>query len=87
MSPDAESMLNMLGLSFSTSNELWVRLTRHWKQYLLHHLQEAEASGASTSLPEEAVSKVGTLVVASTHYVHLTCCQKIYTLLLSLSFC
>ncbi|KAL0019528.1 hypothetical protein WJX77_005771 [Trebouxia sp. C0004] len=58
MSPDAESMLSMLGLSFSTSNELWVRLTRHWKQYLLHHLQEAEASGASTSLPEEAVSKV-----------------------------
>ncbi|DBA74789.1 TPA: hypothetical protein ACH3X2_009311 [Trebouxia sp. C0005] len=58
MSPDAESMLNMLGLSFSTCNELWVRLTRHWKQYLLHHLQQAEASGASTSLPEEAVSKV-----------------------------
>jgi len=86
MSPDAESMLNMLGLSFSTSNELWVRLTRHWKQFLLHHLQEAEACGVSTSLPEEAVSKVGTLV-ASTHFVHLTCCQKPYRLLLSLKFC
>ncbi|DBB02120.1 TPA: hypothetical protein ACH3X3_011159 [Trebouxia sp. C0006] len=58
MSPDAESMLNMLGLAFSTSNELWVRLTRHWKQYLLHHLQEAEASNAGATLPEEAVSKV-----------------------------
>ncbi len=76
MSPDAESMLNMLGLAFSTSNELWVRLTRHWKQYLLHHLQEAEASNAGATLPEEAVSKVGTLVVASTHQFQITCCYR-----------
>ena len=87
MSPDAESMLNVLGLSFSTSNELWVRLTRHWNQFLLHHLQEAEASGAGTSLPEEAVSKVGTLINAKSPDVHLTCYQENDMLLVSVGVC
>lgn len=59
MSMEAEVLLNRMGLSFSYSNELWIRLTRYWKQFLLYHQRQAEADGADTSSLEAATSQVG----------------------------
>ena len=62
MSMEAADLLNKLGMSFSTSGELWVRLVRHWRQFLLHHHFQAEAGGTDQALLEAAVSKVSHLL-------------------------
>ena len=59
MSMEAKVLLNRMGLSFSYSNELWIRLTRYWKQFLLYQQRQAEADGADTSSLEAATSQVG----------------------------
>ena len=66
MSMEAEVLLNRMGLSFSYSNELWIRLTRYWKQFLLYHQRQAEADGADTSSLEAATSQVGWLLQCNT---------------------
>ena len=53
MSSEAERILDMMGLSFSMTNALWIRVVRFWKQLLQHHQQQAQPSPD----PIEAVCK------------------------------
>lgn len=56
--PEAEQMLDRMGLSFSASNELWVRLVRHWKQFLMHHQHHSQKADEAEDPTEAAVAKV-----------------------------
>ena len=56
--PQAEQMLDRMGLSFSASNELWVRLVRHWKQFLMHHQHNSQKADVAEDPAEAAVAKV-----------------------------
>lgn len=43
MTPEAQRILDIMGLSFSMSNELWIRVVRFWKDFLRYHQQEPAA--------------------------------------------
>ena len=55
MSPEAAKLLDKMGLSFSASNQLWTRLVRYWKQFLVCRQHAADQDA---ELAETAVSKV-----------------------------
>lgn len=59
MSADAQQMLDRLGLSFSCTIELFLRLVRHWRQFLQHHgCRPARDEVPAPDLPQEVTSKV-----------------------------
>ena len=60
ISQEAQGVLDRMGLSFSCSTELFLRLLRHWKQLLLyHHQSRPDAAGAGGDLPQEVLTQVG----------------------------
>ena len=59
MTPDTERVLSIMGLSFSMHNELWIRVVRFWKEYLLHHQQQhARQPEATLTSLEQAQDRV-----------------------------
>lgn len=59
MSAQAQQMLGRMGLSFSCSIELFLRLVRHWRQFLQHYgCRPARDEMPIADLPEEISSKV-----------------------------
>lgn len=65
MTSGTERILGMMGLSFSMSNELWIKVVRFWKQVLIHHQQQPQQEAAATSLQQvqQKVSYIDILLV------------------------
>ena len=65
MTSGTERILGMMGLSFSMSNELWIKVVRFWKKVLIHHQQQPQQEAAATSLQQvqEKVSYTDILLV------------------------
>ena len=62
MSAQSQQILDRMGLSFSCSIELFLRLVRHWRQILQHHgCRPARDEMPIVDLPEEITSKVSCL--------------------------
>ena len=62
-----------MGLAYSLSVELWIRLVRYWKQYLAYQQQQVELHGAGASSLETTVNKVGLHFLLQTA-TKMTCC-------------
>ena len=62
MTSGTERILGVMGLSFSMSNELWIKVVRFWKQVLIHH-QQQEAAATSLQQVQEKVSYTDILLV------------------------
>lgn len=57
MTPEAVRILDIMGLSLSMSNELWIRVVRFWTHYLRHHQQQHQ-QGSAVTLLDEAQDRV-----------------------------